>query len=174
MRRSRGVLAFRSGRPRFDGERLESLLFCSTQTVATPRQQVQRTAIARRCHQYRSRWVRSNGRVMNRCLRLVHGRDRLPLVAIQPADEDGEHHVQSRRADRRASLQCTQSRSLASPFVLGVVLSDSSVCHILGWRYLARLLRSVVKSETPDQTTVDRVILSDEPADLAGTSHSSL
>ena len=39
---------------------------------------------------------------------------------------------------------------------------------------LARLLRSVVKYETPDQTTVDRVILSDEPADLAGTSHSSL
>jgi hypothetical protein len=36
------------------------------------------------------------------------------------------------------------------------------------------LLRSVVKYETPDQTTVDRVILSDEPADLAGTSHSSL
>ena len=48
-------------------------------------------------------------------------------------------------------------------------LSDSSVCHILGWRYLARLLRSVVKSETPDQITVDGVILSDEPAELAGT-----
>ena len=48
------------------------------------------------------------------------------------------------------------------------------VCDILGWRYLASLLRSVVKSETPEQTTVDRVTLSDEPADLAGTSHSCL
>ncbi len=53
-------------------------------------------------------------------------------------------------------------------------LSASSVCHILGWRYLASLLRSVVKSEMTDQTTVDRVILSDEPADWAGTSHLSL
>jgi hypothetical protein len=53
-------------------------------------------------------------------------------------------------------------------------LSDSSVCHILGWRHLASLLRSVVKSETPKPATVYRVILSDEPADWAGTSHSSL
>jgi hypothetical protein len=53
-------------------------------------------------------------------------------------------------------------------------LSDFSVCHILGWRYLASLLRSVVKSETPEQTIVDRVILSDDSADWAGTSHSSL
>ena len=53
-------------------------------------------------------------------------------------------------------------------------LSASSVCHILGWRYLASLLRSVVKSETPEQTTVYRVILSDEPADLAETFESAL
>jgi hypothetical protein len=41
------------------------------------------------------------------------------------------------------------------------------VCHILGRRYLASLLRSVVKSETSETTTVDRVILADEQADLA-------
>jgi hypothetical protein len=32
-------------------------------------------------------------------------RDRLPLLAIQPGGEDGEHHVESRRVDHRESLR---------------------------------------------------------------------
>jgi hypothetical protein len=31
-------------------------------------------------------------------------RERLPLLAIQPAGEDGEHHVESRRVDHDGSL----------------------------------------------------------------------
>ena len=34
-------------------------------------------------------------------------RERLPLLPIQPAGEDGEHHVESRRVDQRGSLQHT-------------------------------------------------------------------
>ena len=37
-------------------------------------------------------------------------RDRLPLLAIPPAAEDGEHHVESRRVDQRGESTNTQPK----------------------------------------------------------------